>query len=96
MKTKFTTLDEWSREVTERVRVLAGQKQKEILDGIDSRIEEARSTTAVITPVPDARRKAITDVADVTKNDAQKSIELRSTKLSRSRFTAVIDSEDDD
>ncbi|KAF9552933.1 hypothetical protein CPC08DRAFT_673678, partial [Agrocybe pediades] len=87
MKTKFAALDRWSREATERVRVLAGQKQKEIMDGMDSRIEEARSTTAMITPVPEATRKAITDGADVTKNAAQKSIELRSTKSSLSRFS---------
>ncbi|KAF9552937.1 hypothetical protein CPC08DRAFT_728253 [Agrocybe pediades] len=54
----------------------------------ECRIEEARSTTAMITPVPEATRKAITDGADVTKKAAQESIELSSAKSSLSRFLA--------
>jgi hypothetical protein len=66
---------------------IAGDKQREIMDGMQSRIDDAATTTKAISPPPPSTLQAITAGTEVTKEAAQKSIEQRAKTSALSRFS---------
>jgi hypothetical protein len=62
------------------------QKQKQIISGLENRIEEVRETTRMIQAPPPETLKAISAGVEVTKTVVQESIRDRSATSSLSRF----------
>lgn len=86
MKKRVAMLDRWSREAADRVSKVAREKQAEILNGMASRIEEAKATTQQIEPPPESALKAIAAGTELTKEAANKSIQARAQASPLSRF----------
>jgi hypothetical protein len=86
MKKRVAMLDRWSREAADRVSKVAREKQAEILNGMESRIEEVKATTQQIEPPPESALKAIIAGTEVTKDAANKSIQTRAQASPLSRF----------
>ncbi|KAK3505269.1 hypothetical protein B0T13DRAFT_485904 [Neurospora crassa] len=90
MKKKIAVLNQWATDAVDQVQKLAQDKQREIMNGMDSRIQDVAETTSQITPLPASTVKAITDGTDVTKQAAQTNIKEKSENNPLSRF-AIID-----
>ncbi|KAI5920341.1 hypothetical protein F4810DRAFT_703039 [Camillea tinctor] len=86
MSKKVMALNQWSSEAAGRVRTIARQRQKEIMDGMESRINEVQETTQLIAPPPQETIKAITAGTEVTKQAAQDSVAQRAKRSPLSRF----------
>ncbi|KAI1869369.1 hypothetical protein JX265_006459 [Neoarthrinium moseri] len=86
MQKKIHVLTQWSSDATTRVQQIAVEKQREIMEGMETRIVEVKETTAAIAAPPATILKAITAGTEVTKEAAQKSIEQRAKQSSLSRF----------
>ncbi|KAI1855398.1 hypothetical protein JX266_000263 [Neoarthrinium moseri] len=86
MQKKIHVLTQWSSDATNRVQQIAVEKQREIMEGMETRIVEVKETTAAIAAPPATILKAITAGTEVTKEAAQKSIEQRAKQSSLSRF----------
>ncbi|KAL5589346.1 hypothetical protein FOVSG1_011213 [Fusarium oxysporum f. sp. vasinfectum] len=87
MAGKVKKLSQWSQEASGRVKTIAGNKQREIMDGMQSRIEDVAQTTQAISAPPASTIKAIEAGTEVTKVAAQKSIEHRAKASALSRFS---------
>lgn len=86
MKKKIVELNKWATEAVERVQRIAQEKQQEIMDGMDSRIQDVAETTAQITPPPASTIKAITAGTEVTKQAALSHITEKAKSSPFNRF----------
>ncbi|KAF4949191.1 hypothetical protein FGADI_9048 [Fusarium gaditjirri] len=86
MAAKSKKLSQWSREASGRVKTISGDKQREIMDGMQSRIDDVAQTTQAITAPAASTLKAIEAGTNVTKDVAQKSIEQRAQASAANRF----------
>ncbi|TVY67615.1 hypothetical protein Focb16_v002486 [Fusarium oxysporum f. sp. cubense] len=86
MAAKLKKLSQWSQEASGRVKTIAGNKQREIMDGMQSRIDDVAQTTQAISAPPASTLKAIEAGTEVTKEAAQKSIAQRAKTSALNRF----------
>ncbi|OBS29597.1 hypothetical protein FPOA_03534 [Fusarium poae] len=86
MLNKFRRLSQWSQEASARVKSTAGNKQREMMQGMQSRIEDIEQTTKAISKPSDSTLKAIESGIQVTKQAAQNNIEQRAKNSALVRF----------
>jgi len=86
LRKRVAMLDAWSREATGRVAKVAREKQAEIMEGMETRIQDVKETTALIEPLAESVVKAIEAGTAVTKDAAEKSIVARAAASPLSRF----------
>ena len=70
-------------------RLIACQKKDEIVQGMDSRINDIKQTTSQIEAPPAATLKAITAGTDATKNAAQNAITQKAQQSPLNRFGRI-------
>lgn len=85
MRKKIADLNQWATDV-DQVQKIAQDKQREIMNGMDSRIQAVAETTSMITPRPASTVKAITDGAEITKQAALTFINEKAKRSPVSRF----------
>ncbi|RFN45623.1 hypothetical protein FIE12Z_10125 [Fusarium flagelliforme] len=83
---KMRMLSQWSGEATDRVKRIAGERQREIMDGMESRIDDFAETTRDISVPSASTVKAIEADTQATREAAQNWIEQSAKASALSRF----------
>ncbi|KAK0660478.1 hypothetical protein QBC41DRAFT_383707 [Cercophora samala] len=89
-KKKIAQLNKWTQDATARVRKLAGDRQREIMDEMESRVEEVRSTTKMLkTPPAPKLLEAVKAGTEVTRKAAEEALVVKNkvNPLNRFQFT---------
>ncbi|KAH7174207.1 uncharacterized protein B0J16DRAFT_417757 [Fusarium flagelliforme] len=84
---KMRMLSQWSQESTDRVKRISGDKQRDIMDGMQSRIDDFWETTRDISAPSTSTFKAVEAGTAVTEEAARKSIEQRINTSALNRFS---------
>ncbi|VUC27244.1 unnamed protein product [Clonostachys rosea] len=89
LKKLISSLNDWSKTTTDGVATLAGNKQKEMLDGMQQRIDDVQTIIAQLDPPPPETKRAIAAGVAVSQEAATKYIEEKKKQSGLIRFANV-------